>query len=155
MVSLLKYGSMAPFAYTGSFFTPSVGYSPQTIEPYDMPKSAPFILKAPENTTYTSKHAHKSSSRVDVSNRAEQSLDDANPKIAEQDRISTRPPVGLRGGALQDGHRRRAVCVGASCSSARCTRSRRTSQPCDSFSSMRGRGACRSTPPSTRPCFHS
>ena len=28
MVSLLKYGSMAPFAYTGSFFTSSVGYSP-------------------------------------------------------------------------------------------------------------------------------
>jgi len=35
--------------------------------PYDMPKSAPFILKAPENTTYTSKHAHKSSSRVEIS----------------------------------------------------------------------------------------
>merc|ERR1712176_702535 len=32
-----------------------------------MPKSAPFMLKAPENTTYTSKHAHKSSSRVVIS----------------------------------------------------------------------------------------
>lgn len=37
--------------------------------PYDMPKSAPFILKAPgnqSNNSNTSKHAHKSSSRVEI-----------------------------------------------------------------------------------------
>ena len=37
--------------------------------PYDMPKSAPFILKAPgsqSNNSHTSKHAHKSSSRVEI-----------------------------------------------------------------------------------------